>query len=327
MQCTVEDIKTFVKNRGILNVLTEVSEHIHKCYLDWHSFNKQERIATYFDDGPLELMPISNTEFYAVKYVNCHNKNPDMFGIPSVVGVGIYASTLTGHPLLISEMTILTAIRTAATSALVGKYLMPEHSKAMAIIGNGAQCEFQALAFHAICNIGTIYLFDVDTSASEKVKKNLPSHLTVKICESIEQAVEHADIITTCTNVPDHACLIPDHLLTRDVHINAVGGDRPGKTELDPRTLERAQIFVEYEPQTRIEGEIQNSSVRVTELCKLFANQCVSRNTITVFDSVGFALEDFSVLQYVYNHLDKSDSSAYVVKLDHPKDLFGCLSN
>ena len=73
---------------------------------------------------------------YAFKYVNCHKENPNM-NMFSVVGLGVLASTITGYPLFISEMTILTAIRTACTSALVAKYLMPSGSTTMAIVGNG----------------------------------------------------------------------------------------------------------------------------------------------------------------------------------------------
>ena len=78
------------------------------------------------------------------------------------------ADVNTGYPVLLSEMTILTALRTAATSALAGKYLAPNGSRTMAMIGNGAQCEFQALAFKSICGIESVRLHDIDPAATTK---------------------------------------------------------------------------------------------------------------------------------------------------------------
>ena len=153
--------------------MQHLSEHIFVSYSErWNTYSKQERIATYTKYGPLELMPISDDNYYAFKYVNCHKDNPSS-NLLSVVGIGMLSSVKTGYPLLLSEMTLLTALRTAVTSALVGKYLMPNNSKSMALIGNGAQCEFQAIAFQKICNIHQLYLYDIDAEASEKVKKNL----------------------------------------------------------------------------------------------------------------------------------------------------------
>ena len=87
------------------------------------------------------------------------------------------------------------------------------------------------------------------------------------------------------------------------MHLNAVGGDCPGKTELHRDVLLRASTFVEYEPQTRIEGDIQQmpADYPVTELWRVLAGQAPGRRDageVTLFDSVGFALEDYSALRY-----------------------------
>ena len=94
------------------------------------------------------------------------------------------------------------------------------------------------------------------------------------------------------------------------VHINAIGGDCPGKTELDPAILERAKVFVEYTPQTRIEGEIQQlpPDFPVTELWQVITGEAKGRTAatdVTVFDSVGFAIEDFSVLRYLRDSIGR----------------------
>jgi ornithine cyclodeaminase len=117
------------------------------------------------------------------------------------------------------------------------------------------------------------------------------------------------------------------------VHINAIGGDCPGKTELHRDILLRSDIFVEYPPQTRIEGEIQvlEADFPVTELWRVIEGQAAgrkSRDQITLFDSVGFATEDFSALRYVHHQLQ---TTGHYVDLDlladpdDPRDLFGML--
>ncbi|MGO8656882.1 ornithine cyclodeaminase, partial [Rhizobium ruizarguesonis] len=81
--------------------------------------------------------------------------------------------------------------------------------------------------------------------------------LTVTACSSSQSAIENAEIITTCTADKQYATILTDNMVGAGVHINAIGGDCPGKTELHRDILLRADTFVEYPPQTRIEGEIQ----------------------------------------------------------------------
>jgi ornithine cyclodeaminase len=231
-------------------------------------------------------------------------------------------------------MTILTALRTAATSALAAKYLAPRQSRTMAVIGNGAQAEFQALAFKTLLGIQHLRLYDIDRSASFKCLHNLSGWgFDVAICASPEEAVEGAQIITTVTADKQNATILTDNLVGPGVHINAVGGDCPGKTELHRDILLRSEIFVEYVPQTRIEGEIQQLPVDhpATELWRVIAGEAPGRTTegqITLFDSVGFAVEDFSALRYIHSALAQSgphEALDLLADPDDPRDLFGML--
>jgi ornithine cyclodeaminase len=129
------------------------------------------------------------------------------------------------------------------------------------------------------------------------------------------------------------APILTDNMVGPGIHINAVGGDCPGKTELHRDILLRSAIFVEYPPQTRIEGEIQQlpPDHPVTELWQVIAGRAPGRRSaaeITLFDSVGFAIEDFSALAYVrekaldtglYTQLDM------IADPDEPRDLYGML--
>jgi ornithine cyclodeaminase len=114
------------------------------------------------------------------------------------------------------------------------------------------------------------------------------------------------------------------------MHINGVGGDCPGKTEIHPDVLRSAKVFVEYEPQTRIEGDLQHLPIdfEVTELWQVLNGQRTGRDDaqqVTVFDSVGFALEDFSALRYVYAQAQRIGLGVdldLIPALNDPKDLY-----
>ena len=176
-------------------------------------------------------------------------------------------------------MTILTARRTAATSAMAARFLAPAGSRVMALIGNGAQ------------------------------------------------------IITTVTADKNYATILTDNMVGAGVHINGVGGDCPGKTELHRDIRLRASIFVEYPPQTRIEGEIQqlDPDHPVTELWQLMTGAAPGRQSareVTLFDNVGFAIEDFAALRYVRSKLAETGLFTQldlIADPDDPRDLYGML--
>lgn len=204
----------------------------------------------------------------------------------------------------------------------------------MAMIGNGAQAEFQALAMKAIVGIEEVRLFDVDRDTMRKVAHNLAaSDLRMVECGTSQDAIEGAQIVTTCTADKAYATILSDNMVGAGIHINAIGGDCPGKTELHKDILARASTFVEFEPQTRIEGEIQqmDESYQVTEFWKVLSGEAegrVNARQITLFDSVGFAVEDFSALRYVLGKLEGSDFFQQLDILadpDDPRDLFGML--
>jgi ornithine cyclodeaminase len=217
---------------------------------------------------------------------------------------------------------------------MVARHLAPKGADTMAMIGNGAQSEFQTLAMKAVCGLKTVRLYDIDPAATAKCAANLAGHgLTVIACKTPEQAIEGAQILTTCTADKQCATILTDNMVGSGVHINAIGGDCPGKTELHRDILLRSDIFVEFPPQTRIEGEIQqlDPDHPVTELWQVIAGTRPGRTDdrqITLFDSVGFAIEDFSALRYVRDRI-RGTGFFHPLDLladpDDPRDLFGML--
>ena len=330
---SAQDVAGIVNRLGIADSLRGMADYIHADYLRWQDFDKHARIGNHSALGVIELMPIADGTTYTFKYVNGHPSNTRQ-GLSTVMAFGVLANVANGVPELLSELTLTTAIRTAAMSVVAARALARPGSTRMALIGNGAQSEFQALAFHHLLGIQEIRLFDIDPRATAKLMRNL-RHTGLRLlpCTSVADAVRGADIVTTVTADKTSATIITPDMVEPGMHINAAGGDCPGKTELHADVLRKAAVFVEYEPQTRIEGEIQqmDADFAVTELWQVLKGRAMGRTTaeqVTVFDSVGFALEDFSALRFMRDsarRLDIGQPLALIPALADPKDLFGFL--
>jgi len=334
----VTDILRIVDNLGVGVFMEQLAAVIENDYRQWSEFEKSARLASHSPLGVIELMPTSNGKLYSFKYVNGHPKNTAV-GLLTVTAFGVLADVVTGYPLLLSELTVTTAMRTAATSALAARYLARPDSRVMALIGNGAQSEFQAIAFHHMLGIRELRVHDIDPRASAKLEQNLRSmrelrNLRVVRTTSSAAACQGADIVTTVTADKRNAIILTPPMIARGMHINAVGGDCPGKTELhgDVLRMKNLRVFVEYEPQSRVEGEIQQMppDYPVTELAQLVSGNAPARlsaDEITVFDSVGFALEDYSALRFLHQLTSRQTQTTrqidLVPDLDDPKDLYG----
>lgn len=326
----VTNMCRWIDHHGVEKLIAGILGYIEEDFARWEEFDKIPRVASHTPIGVVELMPTSDSVEYGFKYVNGHPSNPAR-GYQTVTAFGFLADVDNGYPTFQAEMTLLTALRTAATSAMAAKYLARKDSEVMAMIGSGSQSEFQALGFRAALGIEKLRIFDIDPDAMEKFRRNIePLGIEVYVADSVEDALNGADIITTCTADKAQNTILDYDLVRPGVHINGVGGDCPGKTELDARILDDATVFVEFPPQTRIEGEIQNKDddFEVVELWKVIAGKKQGRSSddeITLFDSVGFAIEDFSALRYLRDSTAGTDFQTYVELIadpDDPKDLF-----
>lgn len=334
---TVEDVTELIKRHGFEHCLAELTEQVKSDFARWQEFTKIPRPAMHVPGGVIELMPICDSQYYTFKYVNGHPKNPAL-GKQTVMATGQLSRVVDGEPLLYTEMTILTALRTAATSAMATDLMARKDARVLAIIGTGAQSEFQVRAIQRIRPIAEVRYFDTDLSAMKKFERNMHnSTLRLTRSASAQEAVKGADIITVCTACKQHVDVIKDAWVEEGMHINALGGDCPGKTELEQKILERARVVVEYFDQSFIEGEIQRfdeSKARemvLGELFELITHQKQARKNdqdITVFDSVGIALEDYSALRWIYDLAERyemGESRNLIPPLADPKDLFGLL--
>jgi len=330
----VANMTRWIAEQGVEPIITGMVDYLEHDFLRWESFDKTSRVPTHSDSGVIELMPTSDGDTYAFKYVNGHPSNPGR-GFQTVTAFGVLANVDNGYPSFWSEMTLLTALRTGATSAMVAKLLARPGSSTMALIGAGTQSEFQALAFRAILGITSLRVWDTDPAAMEKFVRNVaPLGFDIVVATSAQDAVRGADIVTTCTADKANATILSSDMIEPGMHVNAIGGDCPGKTELDADILRRAAVFVEFPPQTRIEGEIQQleSDSPVTEIWRVLAGLADGRTgaeQVTVFDSVGFAIEDFSALRYVRDAVEGTpffDEVDLIANPADPKDLFGLVA-
>ncbi|MBU6383014.1 MAG: ornithine cyclodeaminase [Verrucomicrobia bacterium] len=330
---TIEDVRQLLKKVTLERFFLRLIEQLKSDFARWPEFRKSPRHAIQSSDGIIELMPTADKEYYSFKYVNGHPNNTQHNKL-TVVAVGQLSSVKTGYPLLLSEMTVLTALRTAATSALASQFLAPKGAQKLGIIGTGAQSEFQVLAHHYGLGIREVFYFDVDAKAMLKFAKNLePYRLKLHPCKEGRSVLDQCDLITTATARPGRQKVLEADWVKPGMHINKIGGDSPGKTELDPRLVEKCKIVVELTEQTRHEGEIQQVDVPLyAELWELAAGKKKGRESpteITLFDSVGFALEDYSVLRLVHelatdHHLGhKLD---LIPDMVDPKNLFGVIA-
>jgi ornithine cyclodeaminase len=334
----IEDIRRLVEALGTGEFIARLAREIEDDYRRWDEFEKCPRLANHSPVGVIELMPITDGRRYTFKYVNGHPQNTSR-GLLTVTAFGVLADVETGYPLLLSELTVTTALRTAAMSALAARWMARDDSRVMALIGNGAQGEFQAIGFRRLLGIEELRLFDVDPLATAKLVSNLesmPEMSGVKVtrASSASDACRGADIVTTVTADKRNAIILTPPMVQRGMHLNAVGGDCPGKTELHPDILRRSgtRVVVEYEPQSRIEGEIQQleNDFPVVEFADVVRGRTPGRggrDEVTIFDSVGFALEDYSALRFLHSLLLEERPGRrqidLVPDLEDPKDLYG----
>jgi len=331
----VRDMVRWVSAQGPEAIIAGMMGYLERDFARWARFDKSPRTASHTPFGVIELMPTSDYEQYAFKYVNGHPSNPAN-GFQTVTAFGALSDVSNGYPVLVAEMTLLTALRTAATSAMVARHLARPESRIMGMIGTGSQAEFQALGMRAALGIESLQIWDTDPAAMVKFSRNLePLGFDIRHATSNADAADGADVLTTCTADKALARVLEDDMVHAGTHINAIGGDCPGKTELDPQILRRSTVFVEYPPQTRVEGEIQQlpPEFDVVEFWKVLTGDAQGRRDaeeITLFDSVGFAIEDFSALRYLADHVAGTDYETdidLVAEPDDPKDLFGMVGS
>jgi ornithine cyclodeaminase len=330
---SARDIARIVDQIGARQFWLRLVDYLRRDFELWDSFEKSPRFASHSPGGVIELMPTSDGVTFAFKFVNGHPGNTRLC-LQTVVAFGALADVATGYPNFLADMTLATAFRTAARSVLAARRRVRPDSKTMALIGLGAQFEFQACAFKAVLGIDRLRVFYIDAEAAEKFERNMADYeVRIIRCHDARNAVLGADIVTTLTADKKPAKILTQDMIAPGTHINAVGGDCPGKRELTRELLLHSDIYVEHAPQTRMEGKILQLDALhpVMELHEFVAGRQpgrTSRSAITVFDSVGFAIQDFSVLRLLRDLAKETGIGSRIDLIatpENPKDLFSLL--
>jgi alanine dehydrogenase len=264
-------------------------------------------------EGDLRTMPsyLEGSDVAAVKIVNSHPENR-VKGIPSVMGVTVLVSPETGTPLCIMDATLLTALRTGATSYIATDLLAKKEAHVFGMVGAGAQAQAQLEAIVKVRDVKYMKVFDRVISRAKEFTSQMSQifgSIHIEVATTVADAVKGSDIVTTIT--PTKAPIVMDAWVEEGVHINAVGADAPGKQELDPKILKRAKVIVDDLEQASHGGEI-NVPIRdgimkieevYAEIGDLITGKKPARTSdkeITIFDSTGLAIQDAASAAAVY---------------------------
>jgi alanine dehydrogenase len=263
----------------------------------------------------------------STKILTWYKNNPQRYGIPALTGVIVLNDINDGRTLAIVDGASITATRTGAAGAVAAKHLARKDSENVAVIGAGTQGRNQILALREIIKIRHIKVYDaVPQAAVNYVKEMTAQHgLEVEHVNSPSKSVQGADIIITATQ--STKAIVMNDWIKEGVHINAIGADAPGKQELDPAIIGRAnKVVVDSVTQCVERGEIQ-TAIKLgvlkkeniyAELSDIVLGRKAGRENpeeITVFDATGMAVQDITTAYKVYQ-LAKKQGLGTLVKID-----------
>lgn len=262
-------------------------------------------------EGSFLFMPayLSGLKQCGTKIVSVFPKNPSK-GKPTIFASYLLNDPTTGELLAIIEGSTLTGIRTGGASALATRYLAREDAAVLGVIGAGFQATFQVKAIQAVRPIKEVWAYDVDPKRLEEFCQVLAPMIPVHHAKSASQVVRQSNILVTATTSQTPVFSRKD--LKPGTHINAIGAYRPTMREVDEETIREATIVVDtFEGCLSEAGDllipIQEGKFKPDmihgELGDLVTGRKRGRKSaeeVTLFKSVGFAMEDVVVAYRAY---------------------------
>lgn len=308
------DLKQIVATVGIHTLMDQVINSLEDALRTYDDSQIEIRPRAGFmwmtpRPGILEWMPAMRTgDIVTLKMVSYNPGNPQLFNIPTIIATNSIFDVATGHLIALMDGVLATAIRTGAASAIASKYMAAPGSSVVGLVGCGAQAVTQLHALSRVFNIERVLAHDVDSEVERSfLRRAAFLGLDVRRA-SLAEVEANADIICTATTVDVGAGPVIDgRNLLPSVHINAVGSDLPGKTELPLEVLERSLVCPDFPEQARVEGECQQLRPEqvgpsLVELVKNPTRYADWRMRSTVFDSTGFALEDQVITEMLFGY-------------------------
>lgn len=277
--------------------------------------------------GVFEWMPVMQVgESILVKLVSYLPQNPGRHGLPTILATMALFDYRTGQLLAVTDGALPTSVRTGAASAVASRVLADPDSRTLGLVGCGAQAVTQLHALSRVFALERVLAYDTDPAALQSFAGRV-SFVSVEVVPATLEEVEAgSDIICTATTVvPGAGPVIGSRRLRPSVHINAVGSDLPGKTELPLELLKRSLVCCDFVEQALHEGEAQQLTrgelgPSLPELVKHPEAVRDWRGRPTVFDSTGFALEDYIVTKVLLDYAEELGLGERVQIESHPPD-------
>jgi len=269
---------------------------------------------------------IGDRSYFAAKTNANFPQNPRRFGLPTIQGTIVLADASTGVPLAIIESGSVTALRTAAATAVAASLLARRDARTATIVGCGVQGELQLAAIAAVLPLQRAWVLDADHERAESMAVRAAASLGLRVepAKDLRAALRESDVCVTCT--PARRAFVMAADVPQGMFIAAVGADSQGKQELEPALVASATLVVDVLDQCAEIGELQHvlSAGLMTraqvhaELADVVVRRRPGRtrvDEITVFDSSGTALEDVAAAIAVYENARETGRGTEV-KLD-----------
>lgn len=228
---------------------------------------------------------------------------------PSINGSILLLDATTGEPLILMDAGYLTALRTGAISGLATKYFSRDLPSTVTIVGAGVQAVTQLEAVAAVRQIERVFVWSRHLESARKFVKEMRGTYDIQVCEQLAPALKKSDIICTATASTEPLVHLQD--LQPHAHINAIGSHHPSMQEISGDVLQKAVIIVDQiEAAMKEAGEIINAveqqKIKKESLIELgswlLKKAPHTQEQLTVFKSVGLAIQDLGVAQVVYQN-------------------------
>lgn len=315
---TIDDIRQIVNKVTINGLMDELIARLTEAFVryDPACYVCPPRAGFTYSEphtGLVEWMPIMAKGAEAtIKVVAYHPANPQRHKLPTILATTSAYNTANGHLIGLADSTFLTAMRTGAASAVATRLLAKPGASVVGLIGAGAQAMTQLHALSRVTQVERVMVFDIDPETSHSFSERAGfMGVSVEVCSRAElgQLVQSVDILCTATsNEVGSSAVFPDVIGTKPwLHVNAVGSDFPGKTEVPLSFLQRSVVVPDFPEQALAEGECQQLDAAqigpsLVDVVKRPSAYTQLASTTTVFDSTGWALEDQIALQMMMDY-------------------------
>lgn len=268
------------------------------------------RTVMQIEHGLTLTMPayLAKDNSLGIKIVSMFPNNPQK-NKASINGIILLLDNITGEPLVMMDASYLTALRTGAICGLATKYFSKDIESTLTIVGCGVQALTQLQAILAVRKIKQVFVYSRNLENAKKFVKNLKHLCNIEVSEKLSTSLKKSDIICTATTSIDPFINLKD--LQPHVHINAIGSHSKNMQEISDDVLQKSVIIVDQISAAMKEaGEIINAVEQkkikeesIIELGSWLLNKTNNfQDQMTVFKSVGLAIQDLAVAQVVYQN-------------------------